>query len=163
MKFGTDAKVNQRFATKKNQAEQGASRSASVISLPLPLPARGAAQGREEMRVWMKRIFLLAVMACYLAFAYLMYQRWVTTEQAMGAPVPFVALVGIPEGAQGEALAILTQRVSWAVVLAPLWVADSLTVVAHVMLLLFQHAWRPLPASLNARIEHVSGALRAIL
>ena len=42
------------------------------------------------MRVWMKRIFLLAVMACYLAFAYLLYYRWAMTERLCTAQCPSV-------------------------------------------------------------------------
>ena len=46
----------------------------------------GDINGRRPraMRVWMKRIFLLAVMGCYLAFAYLLYHRWLVTEAAYG-------------------------------------------------------------------------------
>ena len=118
------------------------------------------------MRVWMKRIFLLAVMACYLTFAYLLYQRWVMTEHMQRGPVPFAALVGEPTAAalmSGSQLEQIKRRVKWGAVLTPLWVADSLTVCAHVSLLIVQHTWRPLPTSLNARIEHASGALRAVL
>jgi len=46
------------------------------------------------MRVWMKRIFLLAVMGCYLAFAYLLYHRWLVTEAAYGGPIEFAQLLG---------------------------------------------------------------------
>ena len=118
------------------------------------------------MRVWMKRIFLLAVMACYLTFAYLLYQRWVMTEHAQRGPVPFTALIGEPTASStmsASQLEQLNRRVKWSAVLTPLWVADSLTVCAHVSLLIVQHTWRPLPSSLNARIEHASGALRAVL
>ena len=115
------------------------------------------------MRVWMKRIFLLSVMACYLAFAYLLYTRWLATELAAGGPVTFDALVRKAGerfvGADGEP----RRRVSWIAVLTPLWVADGLTVIAHLSLLAVQHAWRPLATSLNARIEHASGAARAVL
>ena len=106
--------------------------------------------------VWMKRIFLLAVMACYLCFAYFLYHRWLATERAAAGPVPFTALLdsgtGIPDG-----------RISWLTVLTPLWVADGLTVLAHVTLLIVQHTWRSSASSLNAKLEHVSGASRAVL
>ena len=116
------------------------------------------------MRVWMKRIFLLAVMACYLAFAYLLYQRWVATEQAVQSPVPFAALVVFPSQESAWDLSALRSRVGWGAILTPLWIADGLTVIAHVSLLVVHHAWRSLPAALNnARIEHASGALRAVL
>ena len=42
----------------------------------------------------MKRIFLLAVMGCYLAFAYLLYHRWLVTEAAYGGPIEFAQLLG---------------------------------------------------------------------
>ena len=93
------------------------------------------------MRVWMKRIFLLAVMACYLAFAYLLYQRWLTTEAAEGGPVPFSALVGRTD--EERVFGSLRPRMSWSAVLTPLWVADGLTVFAHATLLAVQYAWRP--------------------
>jgi len=48
-------------------------------------------------------------------------------------------------------------------VLVPLWVADGLTLCAHAALLLVQHAIRPVAASFNARLEHASGACRAVL
>ena len=113
--------------------------------------------------VWMKRIFLLAVMACYLCFAYFLYSRWLATEISRGGPVPFPALLGgganVTGAADGECC-----RVGWATVLTPLWVADALTIVAHLTLLIVQHvAWRPSATSLNAKLEHTSGAARAAL
>lgn len=115
------------------------------------------------MRVWMKRIFLLAVMACYLAFAYLLYYRWAMTERAVHSPVPFSALVAVPQTADEGGFHQIRHRVGWGAILAPLWVADGLTVTTHISLLIVHHTWRPLPVSLNAQIEHVSGALRAVL
>ena len=114
----------------------------------------------------MKRIFLLAIMACYLCFAYFLYNRWVATELAYRGPVPFVALLELgpdampPRNATGVPP---PPRVSWFTVLTPLWVADSLTILAHATLLVVQHAWRPSASSLNAKLEHASGATRAVL
>ena len=129
------------------------------------------------MRVWMKRIFLLTVMGCYLAFAYLLYNRWLVTEAAHQAPVRFQALLGgtnvttcgsfaAAAGAQYTAktarTCVVLHRLDWATVMAPLWLADVLTLCAHSALLTLQ-AWRPAATSFNARLEHASGACRAVL
>ena len=116
----------------------------------------------------MKRIFLLAVMACYLCFAYFLYHRWLATELAARGPVDFSALVGGTNLSatvvrSGSRIALITERVGWTTILTPLWIADVLTVAAHLTLLVVQHAWRPSNISHNAKLEHTSGASRAIL
>jgi len=136
-----------------------------------------------SMRVWARRIFLLAVMGCFLAFAYLFYHRWLVTEAAYGGPIEFAQLLGsVQPGLCSESMAhgthsqpasmatstsrspcLLLQRTNWISIFLPLWVADGLTLCAHTTLLIIQHGLRPISASINARLEHASGACRAVL
>jgi len=135
----------------------------------------------------MKRIFLLTVMGCYLAFAYLLYHRWLVAEAIHGGAVHFEDLLGngngsvcapvavvkpvaaivrdAPGGAPSVAAASCRElhQISWLSVMLPLWIADALTLSAHSALLIVQHTWRPAATSFNARLEHASGACRAVL
>ena len=131
---------------------------------------RGGCPGALSTWCSMKRIFLLAVLACYLSFTYFLYHRWLATEYSARGPIPFSALIGGTNVTLASASLnaanlppIFIERVSWTTILTPLWVADVLTMIAHATLLLVQHAWRPSATSLNAKLEHASGGGRAIL
>ena len=118
-----------------------------------------AVRRRMLGRVWMKRIFLLAYSACYLAFAYALYHRWLATEIGAHGPVPFAALLGAANSTSSGGA--YPARLSWSAVLTPLWTADVLAFLAHATLLLAQPSSHG--STLNAKLEHAGGMARAVL